>query len=82
MIRYYIGRFIEIYYSVTWGGASRFITILQWGGYLGTPNLYYVIYGRPLKGLYAFIYGKKWIWSGVTDLLQTDSQLKIELLSS
>ena len=52
------------------------------GGSLGTPNLYYVIYGRPLKGLYAFIYGKKWIWSGVTDLLQTDSQLKIELLSS
>ena len=31
------------------GGSSRFITILQWGGgSLGTPNLYYVIYGWPL----------------------------------
>ena len=31
------------------GGPSRSITILQWGGgSLGTPNLYYVINGRPL----------------------------------
>ena len=34
------------------GGLSRFITILQGGGAgggaLGTPNLYYVIYGRAL----------------------------------
>ena len=22
---------IEIYYNITWGGSSRFITILQWG---------------------------------------------------
>ena len=31
--------------------SSRFITILQGGGGgpLGTPNLYYVIYGRPLR---------------------------------
>ena len=36
--------------NVTWGGgSSRFITILQQGGgSVGTPNLYYVIYGRPL----------------------------------
>ena len=34
------------------GGSPRFITILQWvGGSLGTPNLYYVIYGRPLTDL-------------------------------
>ena len=36
------------------GGSFRFITILQWGGWgggsPGTPNLYYVIYGRPLIG--------------------------------
>ena len=31
------------------GGSCQFITILQWGGgSLGTPNLYYLIYGRPL----------------------------------
>ena len=30
------------------GGSSQFITRLQWGGgSLGTPNLYYVIYGWP-----------------------------------
>ena len=41
---------IKIYYNITWGGSSQFITILQWGGgSLGTPNLYYVIYGRPLS---------------------------------
>ena len=39
LLQYYMG-----------GGSSRFITILQGGGggSLGTPNLYYVIYGRPL----------------------------------
>ena len=44
---------IEIHYNTSkGGGASRFITILQWvGGSLGTPNLYYVIYGRPLTDL-------------------------------
>ena len=32
-------------------GLSKFITILQGeGGSLRTPNMYYVIYGRPLKG--------------------------------
>ena len=40
---------IKIYYNITWGGSSRFITILHWGGSLGTPNLYYVTYGRPLN---------------------------------
>ena len=40
LLQYYMG-----------GGSSQFITILQWGGgSLGTPNLYYVIYGRPLIG--------------------------------
>ena len=44
------------------GGSSQIITILHggvseiyynitWGGSLGTPNLYYVIYGRPLMQL-------------------------------
>ena len=39
LLRYYIG------------GLSKFITILRWGGggSRGTPNLYYVIYGRPLN---------------------------------
>ena len=51
LLRYYIGGVIEIYYNTSkGGGSSRFIKILQWGGgSLGTPNLYYVIYGRPLK---------------------------------
>ena len=41
LLQYFIG-----------GGSPRFITILQWvGGSLGTPNLYYVIYGRPLTDL-------------------------------
>ena len=31
---------IKIYYNITWGGGS-----------LGTPNLYYVIYGWPLTDL-------------------------------
>ena len=30
---------IKIYYNITWGVGS-----------FGTPNLYYVIYGRPLRG--------------------------------
>ena len=38
------------------GGSSRFITILQWGGSLGTPNLYYVIYGRHLIGKKMFLF--------------------------
>ena len=51
------------YHDITQGGSLKFITILQGGGVfliyynitrgrggsLGTPNLYYVIYGRPLK---------------------------------
>ena len=43
-----LSKFITILHG---GGSSQFITILQWGGgggSLGTPNLYYVIYGRPL----------------------------------
>ena len=47
------------YYDITWG-LAKFITILHGGGLpdllqyyngggsLWTPNLYYVIYGRPL----------------------------------
>ena len=40
LLRYYIGGVIEIYYNITMGG-----------GPLGTPNLYYVIYGRPHSAL-------------------------------
>ena len=41
LLQYYMG-----------GGPSQFITILKWGaGSLRTPNLYYVIYGRPLNNL-------------------------------
>ena len=44
-----LSKFITILHG---GGSSQFITILQWGGgSLGTPNLYYVIYGRPLTDL-------------------------------
>ena len=46
------------------GGSSRFITILQWGGSLRTPNLYYVIYGRPLNGLVSKMYEWMGEWSG------------------
>ena len=50
-LRYYIGGVIEIYYSATRGGGLP--DLLQYykgeGGSLGTPNLYYVIYGRPLN---------------------------------
>ena len=35
------------YYSITSGRLSQPITILHGRGSLGTPNLYYVIYGRP-----------------------------------
>ena len=43
---------IKIYYNITWGGGLP--NLLQYyngagGGSLGTPNLYYVIYGRPLR---------------------------------
>ena len=37
-------------YAFLGGGPSQFITILHGGeGSLGTPNLYYVINGRPLR---------------------------------
>ena len=41
------------------GGLSQFITILQGGGggSHGNPNLYYVIYGRPLTGDYRGLWG-------------------------
>ena len=46
-----MGGVIEIYYITTEGGDLP--DLLQYykgeGGSLGTPNLYYVIYGRPLK---------------------------------
>ena len=49
---YYIGRVIEIYYNVTWGrglpNSFQYYNGGAGGGSLGTPNLYYVIYGRPL----------------------------------
>ena len=32
------GGVIEIYYNITWGGSSRFITILQWGGVSRDPK--------------------------------------------
>ena len=51
LLRYHmegLSKFITILPGA--GGSCQFITILQWGGGpLGTPNLYYVIYGRPLK---------------------------------
>ena len=40
---------IKIYYNIPWGGGPP--NLLQYyngGGSLGTLNLYYVIYGRPL----------------------------------
>ena len=52
ILHYYIGGVIEIYYNITWGGGGGLLiyyNITMGGGSLGTPNLYYVIYGRPLK---------------------------------
>ena len=37
LLQYYMGGVFPIYYNITMGGGS-----------LGTPNLYYVIYERPL----------------------------------
>ena len=37
LLQYYMGGVFPIYHNITMGGGS-----------LGTPNLYYVIYGRPL----------------------------------
>ena len=51
LLRYYIGGVIEIYYNTTKGGGvfPIYYNITRGrGGSLGTPNLYYVIYGRPL----------------------------------
>ena len=51
LLRYYKGGVIEIYYNTTRGGVFPIyynITRGRGGGSLGTPNLYYVIYGRPL----------------------------------
>ena len=43
------GGVIEIYYNITWGGGlPNLLQYYKGGGSLGTPNLYYVIYGRPL----------------------------------
>ena len=39
------GGAFPIYYNITMEG----------GGSLGTPNLYYIIYGRTLKGDFVFI---------------------------
>ena len=47
LLRYYIGGVIEFFYNITWGGVS-----------LGTPNLYYIIYGRPLSTI-----GPMWQYS-------------------
>ena len=39
---------IEIYYNITWGVFPIYYNITMGGGSPGTPNLYYVIYERPL----------------------------------
>ena len=54
LLRYYIGEVIEIYYNITLGGwvLPIYYNITmggRGGGSLGTPNFYYVIYGRPLR---------------------------------
>ena len=40
LLQYYMG-----------GGLPNLLQYYNGGGSLGTPNLYYVIYGRPLKDL-------------------------------
>ena len=37
--------------TILYGGLAKFITILHGGGSFRTPNLYYVIYGRPLRDI-------------------------------
>ena len=63
MSQIYVFRWVcPDYYDITYGRLSKFITILHGGGglpdllqyynggwSLGTQNLYYVIYGRPLR---------------------------------
>ena len=41
---------IKIYYNITWGGVFPiyYNITMGGGGSLGTPNLYYVIYGQSL----------------------------------
>ena len=50
LLRYHMEGLSKFITILPGGGSCQFITILQWeGGSLGTPNLYYVIYGRPLS---------------------------------
>ena len=54
LLQYYKGGGVfPIYYNITRGR----------GGSLGTPNLYYVIYGLPLSGIDLVIEGSFWIQS-------------------
>ena len=47
------GGVIKINYNITWGGGLPIYYNSTMGGRgsLGTPNLYYVIYGRPLSDI-------------------------------
>ena len=38
------------YYDIIWG-VSEIYYNFKWGGSFRTPNLYYVIYGRPLRDI-------------------------------
>ena len=75
LLRYHMEGLSKFITILPGGGSCQFITILQWGGgSLGTPNLYYVIYGRPLIVIHSHHDCSHWIcrWHGVV-------KLKIEL---
>ena len=65
MITYFVAKYEKCRKYMFLGGCAQIITILHkeghrnllqvtWGGSLGTLNLYYVIYGRPLREIEKF----------------------------
>ena len=72
LLPYYMRGVIKIDYNITRGVFPIYYNITM-GGSLGTPNLYYVIYGQPLIISFQKMYGfggsgakRSEIWSGVT----------------
>ena len=48
LLRYYIGGYRNLLEYYMGRGLPNLLQYYNGGGSLGTPNLYYVIYGRPL----------------------------------
>ena len=56
----------------------KFITILHGGVSLGTPNLYYVIYGRPLKSILLGFVKTLSVW--IVQVLNVPELLTVNIL--